>query len=149
MAVMNKAFRQGQILKLIRSKRVPTQDDLARELKESCGIETTQVTLSRDIRELGLLKTPEGYRQVEAAPAGPDLETIAGELLQDARVAQNLVVLRTSPGNANALAVALDKEDWPDVVGTIAGDDTILVVAPDIAAAEKLRKKLLGFVQAE
>jgi len=144
---MNKSFRQGQILKLIRGRRIPTQDDLARELKESCGIETTQVTLSRDIRELGLLKTPEGYRQVEAAPAGPDLETIAGELLQDARVAQNLVVLRTSPGNANALAVALDKEDWPDVVGTIAGDDTILVVAPDSAAAENLRKKLLGFVQ--
>ncbi len=146
---MNKAFRQGQILKLIRSRRIPTQDDLARELKESCGIETTQVTLSRDIRELGLLKTPEGYRQVEAAAAGPELETIAGELLQDARVAQNLVVLRTSPGNANALAVALDKEDWPEVVGTIAGDDTILVVAPDSSAAEKLRKKLLGFVQAE
>jgi transcriptional regulator of arginine metabolism len=72
---------------------------------------------------------------------------VAAELLQDARVAQNLVVLRTSPGNANALAVALDKEDWPDVVGTIAGDDTILVVAPDASAAEKLRKKLLGFVQ--
>jgi transcriptional regulator of arginine metabolism len=149
MAAMNKAFRQGQILKLIRLKRIPTQDDLARELKESCGIETTQVTLSRDIRELGLLKTPGGYRQVEAAPAGPEIETIAGELLQDARVAQNLVVLRTSPGNANALAVALDKEDWPDVVGTIAGDDTIPVVAPDSAAAEKLRKKLLGFVQPE
>jgi transcriptional regulator of arginine metabolism len=149
MAAMNKAFRQGQILKLIRSKRILTQDDLAGELQESCGIETTQVTLSRDIRELGLLKTPEGYRQVEAAPAGPDLEAIAGELLQDARVAQNLVVLRTSPGNANALAVALDKQDWPDVVGTIAGDDTILVVAPDSAAAEKLRKKLLGFVQAQ
>lgn len=145
---MNKAFRQGQILKLIRGKRIQTQDDLARELKESCGIETTQVTLSRDIRELGLLKTPEGYRQVEAA-AGPDLETIAGELLQDARVAQNLLVLKTSPGNANALAVALDKEDWSDVVGTIAGDDTILVVAPDSAAAEELRKKLLSFVQAE
>lgn len=146
---MNKAFRQGQILKLIRSRRILTQDDLARELKEACGVETTQVTLSRDIRELGLLKTPEGYRQVEAATAGPDLETIAGELLQDARVAQNLVVLKTSPGNANALAVALDKEDWPDVVGTIAGDDTILVVAPDSGAAENLRKKLLGFAQAQ
>jgi transcriptional regulator of arginine metabolism len=144
---MNKAFRQGQILKLIRNKRIPTQDDLARELKSSYGIETTQVTLSRDIRELGLLKTPEGYRQVEAAPGGPDLESVAAELLQDARVAQNLVVLRTSPGNANALAVALDKEDWPDVVGTIAGDDTILVVTPDASAADKLRKKLLGFVQ--
>lgn len=144
---MNKAYRQGQILKLIRSKRIQTQDDLARELKDSYGIETTQVTLSRDIRELGLLKTPEGYRQVEAAPAGPDFATVAAEFLHDARVAQNLLVLRTSPGNANALAVALDKEDWPDVVGTIAGDDTILVVAPDVGAAEKLRKKLLGFVQ--
>jgi len=145
---MNKAFRQGQILKLIRTKRIPTQDDLARELRSSYGIETTQVTLSRDIRELGLLKTPEGYRQVEAAPSGPDVEAVAAELLQDARVAQNLLVLRTSPGNANALAVALDNEDWPDVVGTIAGDDTILVVAPDAGAAEKLRKKLLAFVQA-
>ena len=57
---MNKAFRQGQILKLIRAKRILTQDDLARELKQSHGIETTQVTLSRDVRELGLLKTPEG-----------------------------------------------------------------------------------------
>jgi len=145
---MNKAYRQGQILKLIRTKRVQTQDDLARELKDSFGIETTQVTLSRDIRELGLLKTTEGYRQVEAAPASPDLASIAGELLLDVRAAQNLVVLRTSPGNANALAVALDKQDWPDVVGTIAGDDTILVVAPDAAAAETLSKKLLGLVLA-
>jgi transcriptional regulator of arginine metabolism len=147
--IMNKAFRQGQILKLIRGKRIPTQDDLARELKDYCGIETTQVTLSRDIRELGLLKTPEGYRQVSAATVGPDLAAVAAELLRDARVAQNLVVLRTSPGNANALAVALDKLDWPDVVGTIAGDDTILVVAPNSAAAEALRTKLLGFVQSE
>jgi transcriptional regulator of arginine metabolism len=143
---MNKAFRQGQILKLIRGKRIPTQDDLARELKDSYGIETTQVTLSRDVRELGLLKTPEGYRQVENAPARADVAAVAGELLRDARVAQNLLVLRTSPGNANALAVALDKEDWPDVVGTIAGDDTILVVAPDASAAQKLRAKLLGYV---
>ncbi|HEX5226141.1 MAG TPA: ArgR family transcriptional regulator [Bryobacteraceae bacterium] len=144
---MNKAYRQGQILKLIRGRRIQTQDDLARELKDSYGIDTTQVTLSRDIRELGLLKTPEGYRQVEAGPTGPDLASVAAELLQDARVAQNLIVLRTSPGNANALAVALDKQDWPDVVGTIAGDDTILIVAPDSAAAEKLRKKLLGFAR--
>ncbi len=146
---MNKAFRQGQILKLIRAKRIPTQDDLARELKNTYGIETTQVTLSRDIRDLGLVKTPEGYRQLEAAPQGPDVESAAGELLQDARVAQNLIVLRTSPGNANALAVALDKADWPEIVGTIAGDDTILVVTPDSSAAAKLRAKLLGYVQSE
>lgn len=145
---MNKAFRQGQILKLIRSKRIPTQDDLARELKEAYGIETTQVTLSRDIRELGLLKTPEGYRQVESEAPKADVESVAAELLLDARIAQNLIVLRTSPGNANALAVALDKADWPDIVGTIAGDDTILVVAPDAGAAENLRARLLGYVTA-
>ncbi|HYL36637.1 MAG TPA: ArgR family transcriptional regulator [Bryobacteraceae bacterium] len=144
---MNKTFRQGQILKLIRSRRILTQEDLARELKDTYGIQATQVTLSRDIRDLGLLKTPEGYRQLSAPSAGPDLATLAGEFLQDARTAQNLVVLRTSPGNANALAVALDKQEWPEVVGTIAGDDTILIVAPDAGTAGKLRQKLLGYVQ--
>ena len=144
---MNKAFRQGQILKLIRNKRILTQEDLARELKSSQGIDTTQVTLSRDIRDLGLLKTPEGYRHMDAAPPAPDVESIASELLQDVRVAQNLIVLRTSPGNANALAVALDKSDWPEIVGTIAGDDTVLIVAPDANTADRLRRKLLGFVQ--
>jgi transcriptional regulator of arginine metabolism len=142
---MNKAFRQGQILKVIRNKRILTQEDLARELKESFGLDTTQVTLSRDVRELGLLKTQDGYAQVSAASSGPDLATVVGELLQDARAAQNLIVLRTSPGNANALAVALDNENLPEIVGTIAGDDTVLIVAPDGATADKLRKKLLGF----
>jgi transcriptional regulator of arginine metabolism len=146
---MNKTFRQGQILKLIRAKSMLTQEDLARELKESHGIRTTQVTLSRDIRELGLLKTPEGYRQVAAAPAGPDIATVAGEFLQDVRVAQNLMVLRTSPGNANTLAVALDKQEWPEIVGTLAGDDTILVVAPDANTAAKLQQRLLRYLRGE
>ncbi len=144
---MNKTFRHGQILKLIRAKRILTQDDLARELKDSYGIQATQVTLSRDVRELGLLKTPQGYRQVETESSGPAFDTVASEFLRDARVAQNLLVLRTSPGNANALAVALDKEEWPEVVGTIAGDDTILVVTPDAGTAAKLRQKLIGLMQ--
>lgn len=143
---MNKTFRQGQILKLIRSKQIVTQDDLAHQLKEAYGIQTTQVTLSRDIRELGLVKTQEGYRQVGPSSSGPDVATVVAEFLQDARVAQNLIVLRTSPGNANALAVALDKESWPEVVGTIAGDDTVLIVAPDNTTAGKLREKLMSFV---
>jgi transcriptional regulator of arginine metabolism len=147
---MNKTFRQGQILKLIRAKRILTQEDLARELKESTGIQATQVTLSRDIRDLGLLKTPQGYQKVSEAPAsagGPGIETVVSEFLQDVRVAQNLIVLRTSPGNANALAAALDKQAWPEVVGTLAGDDTIQVVTPDAGTAAKLRQKLLGLVQ--
>jgi transcriptional regulator of arginine metabolism len=147
MDAMNKTFRQGQILKLIRNKRILTQEDLARELNESFQIRTTQVTLSRDIRELGLLKTPEGYRQVAASASGPDLATVAAEFLRDARLAQNLIVIRTSPGNANALAVALDNAELPEVVGTLAGDDTILVVAPDANTAAKLREKLLHFIE--
>ena len=143
---MNKTYRQGQILKLIRASQISTQDDLARGLKDTYGIQTTQVTLSRDIRELGLVKTQEGYRQV-ASPTGPDFSTVAGEFLWDARAAQNLVVLKTSPAHASTLAVALDQEEWPEVVGTIAGDDTVLVISQDAEAANRLREKLLGFVR--
>jgi len=145
---MNKSFRQGQILKLIRSRRILTQDELAQALAEAYGINATQVTLSRDIRDLGLVKTQEGYRQV-TAPAGPALETIAREFLSDVRQAQNLVVLKTSPGHANSLGAALDYEELPDVVGTIAGDDTVLVIAPDTSSAEKLKDRLLKFVRIE
>lgn len=140
---MNKTYRQGQILRLIRTRRIHTQEQLAQELSEQ-GIATTQVTLSRDIRELGLVKTPEGYRQVDV-PAGPGIETMAAEFLWDAVAAQNLLVLKTAPGHANSLAISIDQEDWPEVVGTIAGDDTILVVCPDSATAGQLQQRLLGF----
>ena len=144
---MNKAHRQSQILRLIRRKQVHTQDELARELG-ALDIQTTQVTLSRDIRELRLVKTADGYQPVAAAaPRGPGFTTVAAEFVNDVKAAQNLVVMRTSPGNANAVAVALDREDWPDVVGTIAGDDTVLVIAPDIRTASSLRKKFLSILQ--
>jgi transcriptional regulator of arginine metabolism len=81
--------------------------------------------------------------------AGPDLAGVAGEFLRDIRMAQNLIVLRTAPGHANALAAALDQEDIPEVVGTIAGDDTILVIAPDNATAETLRARFLDYVTKE
>jgi transcriptional regulator of arginine metabolism len=144
---MNKSYRQGQILKLIRTHphlRPHTQEDLAKALR-TIGIAATQVTLSRDIRELGLVKTADGYAPglPEAAAGGPDAMTLAREFVQDVRVAQNLLVLKTRPGQANAVAVALDREDWPEVTGTIAGDDTILVIAPDAKTAEALRTKFL------
>jgi transcriptional regulator of arginine metabolism len=140
---VNKSYRQGQILKLIRSRHPHTQEDLAKALR-AIGIPATQVTLSRDIRELGLVKTADGYAQGGAEPAsGPDVFTLAREFVQDIRLAQNLLVLRTSPGHANTVAVALDNADWPEVTGTIAGDDTILVVAPDARTAEGLRAKFL------
>ena len=145
---MTKSFRQGQILKLVRSHPVYTQDDLAKLLR-SVGIEATQVTLSRDVRELRLVKTPEGYRQIAGATnreSASQFELLAAEFLQDVKSAQNLVVLKTAPGHANSVAVALDSAEWPEVVGTIAGDDTILVIAPDTPTAGKVCNRLLALI---
>jgi transcriptional regulator of arginine metabolism len=145
---MNKSYRQGQILKLIAARPIHTQEELARALERE-GIEVTQVTLSRDIRELGLVKTTSGYRQLAQASApGPPLASVAASFLRDAKPARNLLVLKTSPGNASTVAAALDREQWAEVVGTIAGDDTILVVCPDEAAVEAVRKRLLRLLAA-
>ncbi|MBK9171236.1 MAG: arginine repressor [Bryobacterales bacterium] len=143
---MSKSFRHGQILKLIRGGAIMTQEELARELRKQ-GIDVTQVTLSRDLRELGLVKTAEGYQTMSARETGPSLEGLAAEFLYDARAARNLVVLRTRPGHASSVAVALDNEEWQEVVGTIAGDDTVLVIAPDDRTAESLRKSLLAMIR--
>jgi transcriptional regulator of arginine metabolism len=143
---MTKTYRQGQILKLIRAKKINTQEEIAHELSKQ-GIAATQVTLSRDIRDLRLVKTREGYQEMAAEETGPEFALLAAEFLLDVLIAQNLVILKTSPGHANSVAVALDGERWPGVVGTIAGDDTILVIAPDNATAESVQEKLLGMLE--
>jgi transcriptional regulator of arginine metabolism len=143
---MSKSYRQGQILKLVRSKRILTQDELAEALRAQ-GISATQVTLSRDIRDLRLVKTREGYQEMAEEEKGPAFPLLAAEFVLDVRTAQNLVVLKTAPGHANSVAVALDQEEWPEVVGTIAGDDTILVIAPDRETAEVIQEKLMGILE--
>ena len=143
---MTKTYRQGQILKLIRAKKISTQDELAQELKNQ-GIAATQVTLSRDLRDLRLVKTREGYQEMAPEETGPGFSMLAGEFLNDVLRAQNLMVLKTSPGHANSVAVALDNEGWPEVVGTIAGDDTILVITPDTPTAEAIQERLLELLE--
>lgn len=144
---MNKGYRHGQILNVISKQQIHTQEDLVLALGER-GIVASQVTLSRDIHELGLAKTVQGYRQVEPARDGPSLETVVQEMLRDVRVAKNLLVLKTLAGTANAFAVALDRAEWPEVVGTVAGDDTVLVVSPEESVALQLRDRLLGMLGA-
>jgi transcriptional regulator of arginine metabolism len=139
---VSKNYRQGQILKLVRSKEIYTQEELAQELK-AVGIVATQVTLSRDLRDLRLVKTQEGYQEIAADETIPQLQALVRDFLRDARAAQNLVVLKTDPGYASPIAVALDNEGWDEVLGTIAGDDTVLVVASDTATAEQVRQKFL------
>ena len=144
---MSKRYRQEQIRKLIRTKPVHTQEELATELQK-LGIPATQVTLSRDLRELNLVKTHNGYREMEAPPASDnsDVESLINDYVIDVRCAQNLLVLKTDPGHASPVAVALDDADWPEIVGTLAGDDTILVIAPDVATALELRQKLAAML---
>lgn len=143
---MTKSFRHGQILKIIRNKEIYTQDELARELGQ-LGIQTTQVTLSRDMRELALVKTPEGYRQLSEEKPARELADVANEYLLDIRVAQNLVVLRTLPGNANSLAIAVDRAELEEVTGTIAGDDTVLVITADTNTAGNFRRRMLELIR--
>jgi len=143
---MTKSFRHGQILKLIRDRGIFTQDELARALK-AVEIDATQVTLSRDIRELGLVKTVDGYRELQREASNLQFATLAAEFLRDVRQAQNQIVLKTAPGHASSVAVALDDEEWPDIVGTIAGDDTILVICHDTRTAQAVRSKLLQILE--
>ena len=142
---MTKSYRQGQILNLIRNKKITTQEEMARELR-GMGIETTQVTLSRDLRELNLAKTPDGYREILPDSSGPGLDTAVEEVLRDVRLAQNLVVLKTFAGNANSLAVALDNADWVEIAGTVAGDDTVFVACWDDARATEVYERLLAML---
>ncbi len=146
---MDKLYRRTQIRELLRAEPVATQDDLRRKLARR-GIHVTQATVSRDIEELGLVKTRQGYRLPDLAepPAAPlpALPVILKEFLRDARQASNLVILKTHPGNAHSVAVAVDAENWPEIVGTIAGDDTILVATPSARVAGQLRRKFLALV---
>jgi len=142
-----KAVRHARIVALIRDRVIRAQTELA-DLLAADGIQVTQATLSRDLEELGAVKArvadgPSSYmipedgtatlRHAEATPAR--LQRLLRELLTGADSSGNLVVLRTPPGAAQFLASAFDRAGLPDVVGTIAGDDTILVVARDNSPA--------------
>lgn len=144
-----KPYRHGQILKIIQQKQIHTQEELARELA-SIGVTATQVTLSRDMRELGLVKTKEGYVQLREAPdRAVQVETAVSEYLLDIRPAQNMLVLKTPAAHANSLAIAVDRSEWPEIAGTIAGDDTVLVVCPDLSSAQHLHEKLLAMLRGD
>jgi transcriptional regulator of arginine metabolism len=145
---VQKRFRQGQILKLLTSEQVASQDELRRRLHH-LGLRVTQATLSRDLRELRLVKTAEGYRPLaDAAAAAEETAPLAGigravkEFLLDIRPAQNMLVLKTPPGGAQPLAAAVDAEHWKEVAGTLAGDDTVLIITPSRGACANVRNRL-------
>lgn len=141
MDTVGKSIRQSRIVDLIRREEIHTQKDLLVRLRK-LGIDATQVTVSRDLHDLGIVKTLNGYQRISSGQPF-SLEAIAREFMIAASPAQNLVVVRTTPGNAMTVAKALDNETWPEITGTIAGDDTVLVVAPEKQAAARIAQKLM------
>lgn len=128
-----KPQRHAAIMELVRESRVPSQEVL-RELLGRRGIDVAQATLSRDIRELGLVKVPEGNGgSVYTLPVGatdvtPALARLLPSLYLGSDGVENLLVVKTVVGGAQPIAVGIDWEEWPEVLGTVAGDDTILII---------------------
>jgi transcriptional regulator of arginine metabolism len=145
----HKTFRQGQILRLVSDGSIANQEELRRRLAAQ-RLRVTQATLSRDLQELRLIKTQEGYK-VAAAPADdsplPRLARALGEFLQDIRPAENMLVLKTPPSGAQPLAAAVDGAKFPEIAGTIAGDDTVLIITPNKKTREALQRRIEALVK--
>jgi transcriptional regulator of arginine metabolism len=143
-----KSHRHSAIRDLLVKTTVTNQDELRLKLA-SRGIHVTQATLSRDIRELKLMKGPLGYTLPVLAEGEDELPETAG-VLQDfgleVRQAQNLLVVLTIMGGAQPVAASIDSEEWSEVVGTIAGDNTVLIICKDARAADTLRTRIEAFI---
>jgi len=145
--VANKRERHDTILEIIGSRAVSSQEDL-RKLLLQRGWDVTQATLSRDLRELRLARvpTPEGARyavtdgNIEESRAA--LDTLLPQLFLRVDGVSEMLVLRTVPGGAQPIAAALDGEAWSDILGTVGGDDTILIICRSVAARERVHRRL-------
>jgi transcriptional regulator of arginine metabolism len=142
------ARRQSVILDVVGREPVRSQEQLRQHVR-AAGFDVTQATLSRDIRELGLVKGgADGAYQAPGAPgttaagAKPLLHRAIAEYMTRVDRVQQLVLLRTGPGQAQLLGVAIDSARLPEVVATLAGDDTILVIAPDARRAKTLVRRI-------
>ena len=151
-----KSLRHNAIRELVSHVLVANQDELRRKLLRR-GFEVTQATLSRDIHELRLSKGPGGYSlpigNGNGVPAGaeddgpPSIEEMLESFGLQARHAMNQVVVRTVMGGAQPVAAALDRTGWTDVLGTIAGDDTVLVICPDVRRASEVESRLRAMLE--
>ena len=146
-----KARRQAVILQLVDREALHSQEQLRRRLHQR-GFDATQATLSRDIKEIGLVKRAGdgAYQRPGVDTTNPDaartaLERAVAEFLRRADRVQQLVVIRTGAGQAQPLALAIDRAQLSEAVGSIAGDDTILVIARDGRRAAALVKRLEGY----
>jgi len=143
-----KSQRQSAILDVVEREAVRSQEQLRQRLA-SRGFDVTQATLSRDIKELGLLKRssdgayqPSGVDSAAPASALGTLSRTLSEYLLSVEAVQQLVVVKTGTGQAQILAVAIDRARLPEIAGTLAGDDTILIIARDPKSAQEIARQL-------
>ena len=151
---MKKSERQETILDIINHNRIETQEDLVEELKKR-GIFVTQATISRDIKELKVSKlASQNGKYLYAGTGGRDgnvsevLMTVFSEGCTNVDFSANIVVVSTHIGMAPACALAIDAMRWPGIVGTLAGDDTIMIVTKSAAESRKLTAKILDIIKA-
>ncbi|MEP7159265.1 MAG: arginine repressor [Chloroflexota bacterium] len=146
-----KRLRQQQIRDLLGLRQIATQHELAAALRER-GFRATQATVSRDVAEMGLIKVARnGARAYAVPPRTGQPETSGDERLalllrdlpMDIRVAGMLLIVRAVPGSAHPIAAALDRTGWPEVAGSIAGDDTVFIACSDKQSLSRVHKRLL------
>jgi transcriptional regulator of arginine metabolism len=150
-----KQIRQRQIRDIVARRPIRTQQELAAALREH-GFRATQATVSRDVAELGLIKIGREGTQayalppklIEAETSGEDrLRKLLADLPIELHEAGLLLVVRTLPGSAHAIAAALDRARWPEVAGSIAGDDTLFVAFPDRGSLQRIKRRLLRLAE--
>jgi transcriptional regulator of arginine metabolism len=146
-----KLQRHAAILRIVREKRIQSQDDL-REALAVEGISVTQATLSRDIRELGLAKLvdPQGgsyYANPTEGSLRPDLGQVLPALLVSVEGTGPIIVIKTATGGAPAVAAALDTAAWKEIIGTLAGDDTLLVIAKNPRMRQLVEARLAALAR--
>lgn len=146
-----KRLRQQQIRDLIGTREIATQHELAAALRER-GFRATQATVSRDVAEMGLIKvTRNGTRHYSLPPRSGPPETSGDERLAlilrdlpiEVRPSGLMLIIRAVPGSAHAIAAALDRTGWPEVAGSIAGDDTVFIACSDRKALDRVRARLV------
>ncbi len=151
--IMTKSKRHEKILELITNENISTQSELTDRLND-CGFNVTQATASRDLQEMRVIKVMLSDGSYKYAPSkdndisiGDKLESILNHCLTNADYASNIVVLKTMSGAAQAVGYALDSFVWDEIVGTICGDDTIMIVVRNEKSAKQLCSKLTKFIQ--
>lgn len=146
-----KTKRHKKILELIQSRNISTQEEVAEALRDQ-GFNVTQATVSRDIKELGLIKVSIGNDQskyalpMEVTVSERRLKFMIKEFVLKYDYSENIIVLKTPPGTAQAVASVIDNAQWNEVIGTVAGDDTILLVIKPVTSIKAVLQRIKSYL---